>query len=57
MDKMRLQLALEELVDKGWLYPAERAGAIDLYRLSDNARENDIFMFNVNEMTKRRLYR
>lgn len=58
MDKARLQSALEELVDIGWLDPAERVrDDIDLYRLSDRGRENEFFIFNVSEMAKARQYR
>jgi hypothetical protein len=57
MDKARLQSALEELVDIGWLDPAERVrDDIDLYRLSDRGRENEFFIFNVSEMAKARQY-
>ena len=57
MDKASLQSALEELVDIGWLEPPERVGEIDLYRLSDHARENELFLYNVNDLAKKRAYR
>jgi hypothetical protein len=57
MDKASLEFALEELVDIGWLDPAQRVRDIDLYRLSDRARENELFYHNVTELAKKREYR
>jgi hypothetical protein len=57
MDKASLEFTLEELVDIGWLDPAQRVRDIDLYRLSDRARENELFHYNVPELAKKREYR
>ena len=53
-EKRSLDLALNELVEIGWLYPPERVGDKDIYRISDRALVNEIFIYNVNEMAKRR---
>jgi hypothetical protein len=57
MDKASLQSALEELVDIGWLEPPQRVREIDLYRLSDHARENELFLYDINDLAKKRAYR
>lgn len=56
IDKAQLAAALKELVDLGWLDPADRVGDVDLYRLSNRARQNEIFWYNVKELAKRREY-
>jgi hypothetical protein len=56
-NKRLLESALEELVTIGWLEPADRVGNVDLYRMSDSTRQNELFIYNVNEMAKRREYR
>jgi hypothetical protein len=52
IDKAELESALKELVDLGWLDLAQQVGDIDLYRLSDRARQNELFWHNVNKMAK-----
>lgn len=54
-DKPSLTAALDELVELGWLYPPDRVGDMDSYRLSDRARENEIFVYNVEELARRAL--
>ncbi len=47
MDRTSLTMALEKIVNLGWLDPAERIGKTDRYRLSDAALANELFLHNV----------
>jgi hypothetical protein len=54
MDRTTLSSVLNQLVELGWLDPAERAGKAHQYRLSDAGRIHPTFLFNVDQYKKRR---
>jgi hypothetical protein len=54
MDRTSLTVALEKLVNLGWLDLPERIGKADRYRLSDAALANELFLYQVEHFKKLR---
>jgi hypothetical protein len=54
INRASLSNALEQLVEAGWLEPEERIGKNYRYRLSDAAKADHLFLYQVEQFKKRR---